>query len=80
MLPLLVVFEAGGKNLEPAEHEGEEFVYLLEGCLLVRVAGHNPIELTPGDSLYFNADLPHAYENLGGGPARVLIVATPPHF
>jgi transcriptional regulator with XRE-family HTH domain len=80
MLPLLATFERGGKNVEPAEHEGEEFVHILDGNLTVEIAGHDPVVLRKGDSLYFAADMPHSYANTGSGVTRALFVVTPPHF
>jgi transcriptional regulator with XRE-family HTH domain len=80
MLPLIGVFEPGGKNVEFTEHEGEEFIYILEGSFAVHIAEHEPVVLNTGDSLYFRADLPHAYANVSQGESRLLAVITPPHL
>jgi len=80
MLPLLVVFAPGGRNVETAEHEGEEFAYVLEGSITVSIEGHEPMTLKRGDSLYFRAELPHSYANPSNRQARVLFVITPPHM
>jgi transcriptional regulator with XRE-family HTH domain len=80
MLPLLVVFAPGGRNVESAEHEGEEFVHVLEGSIDVSIEGHGELTLKRGDSLYFRAELPHSYANPSNRHARVLFVVTPPHI
>jgi quercetin dioxygenase-like cupin family protein len=80
MLPVLCVFEPGGCNVEPAEHEGEEFAYVLDGRIDVSFDGAQPITLKRGDSVYFRADLPHSYSNPANRSARVLFVITPPHL
>lgn len=79
MLPIIADFEPGAKNAEPAEHEGEEFAYVLEGRIAVHFDGAEPIVLDEGDSLYFVAEIPHVYENPANEPARVFLVVTPPH-
>jgi transcriptional regulator with XRE-family HTH domain len=54
-------------------HDGEEFVYLLEGILEFRTADHIEI-LNPGDSIYFESDLSHSFRCLGETPAKALAV------
>jgi transcriptional regulator with XRE-family HTH domain len=80
MLPLLAVFEVGGKNVETAQHDGEEFLYVVDGSLKVMIEGREPVVLEPGDSMFFEATLPHSYENLADCPARIVFVVTPPHL
>jgi transcriptional regulator with XRE-family HTH domain len=80
MLPLLAIFDAGGHNVEPAQHDGEEFLYVIDGSLEVQIQGAEPIVLGEGDNMYFDANLPHAYRNAADRPARVLFVVSPPHF
>ena len=57
----------------PDIHPGQEFIYLLEGRLQVRVGEHD-LFLDVGDSLYFDANAPHAATALEGKPARFLAV------
>ncbi|GAB4265173.1 MAG: XRE family transcriptional regulator [Deferrisomatales bacterium] len=74
MQPLLVTFEVmDKKDMVFYSHEGEECVYLLEGELEFRT----PDELRtlkPGDCLYFESDVAHAFRSLGDAPARALVV------
>ncbi|UWU25529.1 cupin domain-containing protein (plasmid) [Rhizobium sp. CB3060] len=73
------VVAAGGGSSEPISHMGQEFGYVLAGTLELTVDGH-PVVLHEGDSFYFESPLPHSYQNLGDGEARILWVNTPPTF
>lgn len=57
-------------------HEGEEFIYLLKGRLEFRTQTERFV-LEPGDSLYFESSLPHAYRALGRENAKALTVVYP---
>ena len=55
-------------------HEGHvagtrELLHVLEGEVAVEVADQ-VVALRPGDAVSFASDVPHAYENSGGTPAR----------
>lgn len=41
-----------------SRHSGEEFNYVLEGKLKIKIDGHTEI-LNPGDSIYYNSTQPH---------------------
>lgn len=55
------------------QHAGIEFLYMLEGEVGYR-HGDKTYTLTPGDSLYFDADVPHGPEELRKLPIRFLSV------
>jgi len=57
-------------------HTGKEFVYCLEGCVLYTVEDQAYV-LEAGDSLLFQAHLPHHWKNLNMTPARMLLVLCP---
>lgn len=42
-------------------HEGEEFVFVLSGSLLLQFEDGNKFRLAPGDSLYFDSAVGHVY-------------------
>jgi uncharacterized cupin superfamily protein len=72
--PLIVTLEAGadsGKN--PIVHTGREFVYCLEGSVAYTV-DTDTYTLKPGDSLFFEAYLPHRWKNVDSTPSRVLLM------
>jgi len=54
-------------------HEGEEFIYVLEGQMAIRLGDHTDI-LDPGDSIYFKCTTPHHMTCEGGTPAKILAV------
>ncbi|MGI9434256.1 MAG: helix-turn-helix domain-containing protein [Geminicoccaceae bacterium] len=59
------------------QHGGLEFIYMLEGEVDYR-HGDKTYPLTPGDSLFFDADAPHGPENLIKLPIRFLSIITYP--
>jgi transcriptional regulator with XRE-family HTH domain len=67
---------APGRNPAPRGHEGEEFVYVIEGQLRV-TSGSNRYDLEAGDSVHFKSLAPHSFENTGGGKCVVLLATVP---
>lgn len=51
----------------------EEYIFVLEGTLLARIAGRE-VRLAEGDSLFFEADGPHGFSNPGPAECRYLLV------
>ncbi|OEU68734.1 MAG: DNA-binding protein [Desulfovibrio sp. S3730MH75] len=60
-------------DLSFTTHRGQEFIYVLEGRLELRL-DDSVLELEVGDSLYFDSNTPHALRGLDGKPARMLDV------
>jgi transcriptional regulator with XRE-family HTH domain len=60
----------------PIVHTGLEFVFCLDGCLSYEVEGQ-VFTLEPGDSLLFEAHLPHRWRNSGESPSRSLLLLCP---
>lgn len=54
-------------------HEGEEFVYVLDGTIEV-VVGEHVNSLGPGDSLHFNSGIQHLLRNTGESDAELIVV------
>ena len=70
--PFLVTVNPGEiPVIHPTTHPGQEFNYVLEGRLRVRIHG-NELILEPGDCVYFDALHAHSMQALGGKPARFL--------
>ena len=59
------------------QHDGVEFIYMLAGEVIYRHASET-YRLTPGDSLFFDADAPHGPEELVDLPIRFLAVIVEP--
>lgn len=75
--PFLVYLEAGANSGKtPIVHTGQEFVYCLEGCLEYRI-GEDTYVLEPGDSLIFEAHIPHQWGNPGEGIMRSILIICP---
>ena len=75
--PLIVTLATkadSGKT--PIVHTGREFVYCLEGQIAYTVNSETYL-LEPGDSLLFEAYLPHHWKNLDASPSRNLLVLCP---
>ncbi|MBI1909012.1 MAG: cupin domain-containing protein, partial [Deltaproteobacteria bacterium] len=68
-----------GKEHEGAEyqHEGEEFIYVLEGRLDIEV-GRKKHTLKNGQSLHFNSNLIHVLNNPGKKKTELLVVVYTP--
>ena len=64
---------------ESYTHEGEEFLYILQGELQISLE-EEEYRLQPGDSFYFESTTPHRWTNPGRGETWVLWVNTPPTF
>jgi transcriptional regulator with XRE-family HTH domain len=74
MTPTLATLAPDGHMVEHVRHEGEEFVLIIEGEVIVNLEGTGDVVLRQGDSLYFSATRGHAYRNGGMNPARFLSV------
>ncbi len=70
----------GASTGGPFHHEGEEFILLLEGELLVTIDSLEQYLLQPGDVLYFDSWRRHEWVNPGPTPAVFLGVNTPRTF
>lgn len=60
-------------KVEPNEHIGEEFIFVLAGKVRVTLLGHTDI-LNPGDSIYYDSTLPHTVACEGEEAATILAV------
>ena len=69
---------AGGYADDKIGHAGEEFCYVVYGCIEL-LLGDDVHTLAQGDAVRFRADVPHAMRNLSSdGMAVVIGAATPP--
>ena len=61
--------EVGGLR----SHEGEEFLYVLEGRVVVHTELYAPTCLARGDCMYFDSNMAHACVAAGDEPAEILV-------
>ena len=71
--PYLITLTDESDVFPTFQHEGMEFLYMLEGELQYRHRDRL-YQMLPGDSLYFEADAPHGPEVLTALPARYLSI------
>lgn len=73
--PYMITLTADSDVFPLFQHAGIEFLYMLEGEVGYR-HGDKTYALTPGDSLHFDANVPHGPEELRKLPIRFLSVIT----
>jgi transcriptional regulator with XRE-family HTH domain len=59
-------------------HDGEEFLYILQGELELHTECYAPLVLRAGDSVYFDSRMGHGYVARGTEPCRALSMCTVP--
>lgn len=78
MMATLIKLEPDGRTaVEQAPENTDQFAYVLEGQVSLTINNNN-YSLKKGESLYFDASLPHHFVNTGKALVRVLCVITPP--
>lgn len=78
MMPILLKIEPNGQtNAEQGKMGSEKFIFVLDGHIKVSV-GKDTYTLGPGNTLYFDSSLPHAFSNDNANePVKILSVSTP---
>ena len=78
MEPFIVTLEpATIKSTKASTHEGEEFIFVLEGEMEV-ILGNNTDVLYPGDSIYYDSIIPHRVQCHQDKITRILAVLFAP--
>ncbi|MEQ8481796.1 MAG: XRE family transcriptional regulator [Hoeflea sp.] len=75
--PYLITLTTDSDVFPTFQHEGMEFLYMLEGEVVYR-HGEQLYTMQTGDSLFFDADAPHGPEQLVTLPARYLSIISYP--
>lgn len=76
--PLLLQLEPGARSGPPLTHDGQDFIFCLSGEILYTINGRGYV-LGPGDTLFFDGQLPHRFSNTGAEVASMLIILSTPH-
>ncbi len=71
--PFMVTMDDLSEVFPTFSHPGEEFIYIVEGKLVYR-HGNHLYEMSEGDSLTFDGEVPHGPERLVQVPIRLLSV------
>jgi transcriptional regulator with XRE-family HTH domain len=75
--PMLVTLHTGADSGQaPIVHTGLEFVYCLDGVVVYEIES-DTYQLEAGDSLLFEAHLPHRWKNAQSKPTQVIMVLSP---
>ena len=72
MEPFIVTLHPAASD-ELSSHDGQEFIYVLEGEMTVVVEGHRDV-LHPGDAVYYDGTSKHLVAAHGDKPAKILAV------
>ncbi|TGQ89117.1 XRE family transcriptional regulator [Mesorhizobium sp. M8A.F.Ca.ET.208.01.1.1] len=75
--PYLITLTEDSDVFPMFQHDGMEFLYMLEGEVVYRHGG-KLYRMLPGDSLFFDADAPHGPEELIKLPMRYLSIISYP--
>jgi len=77
-MPLLTTIKARSESEfgKLSRHDGEEFLYVLEGQIVLHTDFYAPVTLSPGDSCYFDSAMGHACYSVGETDAKVLWVSS----
>jgi len=79
MEPHMFRVAGGAGSGEYYSHEGEEFLYLTRGQLVI-VLEEREFRLSAGDSFYFESKIPHRWFNPSKRETVILWINTPPTF
>lgn len=78
MMPVMVRINKGGVTHKEETRPGvEKFVYVLDGRVEAEI-GDEKYNLTKGDTLYFEASIPHCFKNNDSTESRLILVCCPP--
>jgi transcriptional regulator with XRE-family HTH domain len=75
MQPVRISVPADRAGDELYRHEGEEWLYVLSGTLILTL-GSEEYRLDPGDSAHFDAGIPHRLNALNGRDVEAILVAS----
>jgi len=73
MEPFVVTLVPSKARTDVSAHAGQEFIYVLEGAMEVTLEDHTEI-LYPGDSIYYDSNVPHLVTCHGDQQAVILAV------
>jgi transcriptional regulator with XRE-family HTH domain len=73
MEPFLVTLEPAETEEERSAHDGQEFIFVLEGNMEVRL-GEEIHVLEPGDTIYYDSTIPHLVKCHGNKTTKILAV------
>lgn len=77
MEPFKLVLDRGEEQIKKlSSHEGEEFIYVLDGEIEF-IYGDTTQQLSSGDSIYFDSVVPHAFKSISESSTLLCMVNSP---
>jgi quercetin dioxygenase-like cupin family protein/DNA-binding XRE family transcriptional regulator len=73
MEPFVVTLVPSRARTDVSTHAGQEFIYVLEGAMEVTLEDHTEV-LHPGDSIYYDSQIPHLVTCHGEQETTILAV------
>jgi ribosome-binding protein aMBF1 (putative translation factor)/quercetin dioxygenase-like cupin family protein len=73
MEPFLVTLDPSETEEERSAHDGQEFIYVLEGVMEVRLGDELHL-LEPGDAIYYDSTIPHLVKCHGHERTKIVAV------
>jgi len=77
---ILISVEPGHGSQESYSHEGQEFLYILEGHLEITLDELYTYRLGPHDAMTFHSTRPHRWHNPGDVRTVIVWINSPPTF
>ena len=78
IMPLMIKLGENGKTQPEQNKPGvEKFIYMISGSLEATI-GNDKYDLKQGDSLYFDASLPHSFKNTVKKATEAICIISPP--
>ncbi len=77
-VPMLATIKANDIKDFPnlVSHDGEEFIFVLDGRVTLNTEHYSPMMLEAGDCCYFDSTMGHAVVSAGNAPATILWVCS----
>jgi quercetin dioxygenase-like cupin family protein len=72
MEPFMVTLTPS-EEVQPSTHDGQEFLFVLQGQMMVQVGGQKEY-LETGDAVYYDSTKPHFVKCVGGRETKILAV------
>jgi transcriptional regulator with XRE-family HTH domain len=76
---VVIQLPAGTSSESYKSHQGQEFTYVLEGETVLCLNDSTYL-LSAGDMAYYDASIPHKWENNSSKQSEILVGATPANF
>jgi len=76
MDPVMIEFTPSDNGIEEGPHEGEEFGYVLEGCITLEL-DNKVYKAKKGECFYFDSNVNHKIKACGNKKSKILLIFSP---